>query len=181
MMNVVIEVSNIDQVQKYIDLYDACTKENLDNLKELLKNEELIANVINWTIETVCRDGFLNALEILLQDNRADPAVRGNFAIKEACLNGHVDVVEMLLQDGRSDPSDGGINLSIYYASVRGYTDIVKLLLQDGRVDPTADDERAIKKAMTEEIKEMLITYKYRVGGKEYCKAKNDLATLDRF
>lgn len=44
-------------------------------------------------------------------------------------------------------------------------TKVVELLLDDGRVKVSDD---AIKEAKTEEIKEMLVRYKYRVDGDEY-------------
>jgi hypothetical protein len=47
--------------------------------------------------------------------------------------------------------------------------DVVKVLLQDGRVEPT---NHAIAHAATEEIKEMLTKYKYRVDGLEYRRMK---------
>jgi ankyrin repeat protein len=115
---------------------------------------------------------------MLLQDGRVDPLADNSYALLKACENDNVDVVILLLKDGRADPTEDN-NYAIKAASQNGNQEVVKVLLQDGRVDPTADNDYAIRRAKTEEIREMLIAYKYRVDGKEYCKAKSDLALLD--
>jgi hypothetical protein len=88
-----------------------------------------------------------------------------------AIQHGHADVVEVLLQDGRVDPTADN-NYSIFLASLYGHVKVVEVLLQDGRVEITAD---AIVNSATDEIKDMLINYRYRVDGPEYCKMKDQL------
>jgi hypothetical protein len=108
--------------------------------------------------------GHEDIVALLLQDGRADPTALENFAIRRASEFGHEKVVSLLLQDGRSNPAACD-NYALRYASYRGHTKIVEILLQDGRVEAT---EFAIVHAITDEIREMLIRYKYRVDGKEY-------------
>jgi hypothetical protein len=110
-------------------------------------------------------------LKELLRDGRADPANLYNSPIRVACQYGNIKMVEALLQDKRVDPTDLD-NLALRYASLYARTDVVSLLLQDGRVEPT---DQIISEAPTDEIKEMLIAYKYRVDGKEYCKAMDSI------
>jgi hypothetical protein len=89
-----------------------------------------------------------------------------------ACCYGRLILVNALLQDGRADPTLEN-NHALGLASEHGHIDIVNVLLQDGRVEPTIDNDIAIKKVKTQEIKDMLIAYKYRVDGKEYCRLKD--------
>ena len=88
--------------------------------------------------------GRSSLVELLLQDQRVDPAARDNVAIKFASQNGHLAVVELLLQDPRVDPSDVD-NDAIRFASSNGHLAVVQLLLRDPRVDPSAKDNWAIR------------------------------------
>lgn len=115
--------------------------------------------------------GQLEIVKLLLQDGRADPAIRNNRPIENASYNGHIKVVELLLQDRRVDPTADD-SKALKWACYHGYLDIVELLLQDGRVEPT---EWMIRHAMTDEIREMLAKYKYRVDGKEYRRLKENV------
>jgi ankyrin repeat protein len=146
----------------------ACEYGHLELTKFLLSiGADPTANE-SCSVRMASHNGHLEIIEILLQDGRADPAVRNNWPIKRASENGHSDVVEALLQDGRADPAVN-YNSPIRWASCYGHKEIVKALLQDGRCNPTDD---AIENAKTEEIKELLIKYRYRVDGEEYCRAK---------
>jgi ankyrin repeat protein len=116
-----------------------------------------------------CVQGFIDVIKLLLA-NGADPTAFENEAIRLACTDGLANVVEMLLQDGRADPKH-----ALEFACVNGHTKVVSLLLQDGRVDPTENNDYAIKIAATDKIKERLIAYRYRVDGKEYCKAVDSI------
>jgi ankyrin repeat protein len=109
--------------------------------------------------------GQFEIVKLLLQDGRADPASRNNRSIENASYNGHIKVVEFLLQDRRVDPTADD-SKALKWACYHGN---VKLLLQDGRVEPS---DWAINNTKTEEIREMLVSYKYRVDGKEYCRLK---------
>jgi ankyrin repeat protein len=155
-----------------MSLFEACYEGNVKLVKTLLANSEEPAADINWVIRVASARGHTKMVELLLQDGRIDPTTDSNAAIGYASLNGHVDIVALLLQDSRVDPTDYG-NYAIKRAIFNGHIDIVSLLLQDGRVEIT-DDEIHIAK--TDEIKDILIAYKYRVDGKEYCRLKNNIA-----
>jgi ankyrin repeat protein len=154
-----------------MDIIEACQVGHLERVKELLMNgvDPSINN--NWAISTACACGHANIVEMLLRDERVNPADQNNRAIRSASYYGNTIIVKLLLQDGRVDPTVDD-NWAIQWASARGHKKVVSLLLQDGRVEVT---DHAIRAANTEEIKEMLIVYKYRVDGPEYQKLKNNL------
>jgi ankyrin repeat protein len=151
-----------------MNLLNACMFGKLDQAKEALANGEDPTYNDNIAIQWACFHGHTKIVELLLQDGRADPTTYGNQPIKCASYNGYA----LLLKDGRADPTTF-YNYSIRAASENGHVDVVSLLLQDGRVEVP---DSAINHAATDEIKEMMIAYKYRVDGKEYQKAKNDFA-----
>lgn len=152
-----------------MDIIGECMDGNVDLelVKEFLKNVEDPSLSRNFLIRFASREGFREIVGLLLQDTRVNPTAEDNEAIMVASSHGHADIVELLLKDGRADPTTDD-NWPICEASKYGYTNVVKLLLEDGRVDPTADDNWAIRYAATDEIKEMLIRYKYRTDGPEY-------------
>jgi ankyrin repeat protein len=157
-----------------MNLIEACRDGYVARVQELLKNGEDPAGEDNLCLRYASLFGNTKIVEILLLDGRADPTADYNYAIKIASLHGYTDLVKLLLQDERVDPTAGD-NHPIRVASKRGHIKVVEILLKDGRVDPTDRNELAIQNADTEEIKEMLIKYKYRVDGKEYCKMKESL------
>ena len=141
-------------------------------IKELLKNGADPTRHNNAPIIYASTNGHSDVVEVLLQDGRADPTAGENCCIRNASYYGHTKVIELLLQDGRADPTAQN-NFALRRACIYGRTDVVALLLQDGRVEAT---DQAIKNARTDEIKDMLLKYKYRVDGSEYCRLKNNLS-----
>ena len=121
-----------------------------------------------YAIHIACQNGHADIVKLLLQDRQVDPTADDNLAIRTASYYGHVDGVTTLLQDGRADPAAVN-NYALRFASEEGHVDVVEVLLQDGRVEV---NESAINNAATEEIKDMLIRYKYRVDGEEYQRCK---------
>jgi ankyrin repeat protein len=85
---------------------------------------------------------------------------------KVASKLGYLEIVKLLLQYGVDQTRQN--SYAIRCASKNGHLEIVKLLLEHG-YNPT---ELAIRNANTEEMRELLVQWKYRVDGKEYCKAK---------
>jgi ankyrin repeat protein len=157
-----------------MDLVDACIHGNVDEVKKLLLKGVNPSAYGNLAIRWAASNYHIKVVEILLQDGRADPTIDNNQILTNTATYGDVKMLKLLLQDGRADPTVGN-NYAIKHASFMGYTEIVSLLLQDGRVDPTDNNEWAIRYAKTPEIKDMLIAYKYRVGGKEYQKLKKEI------
>jgi ankyrin repeat protein len=154
----------------HVGVYNACQYEDVDEVKRILRNirtKDSYNAAINWA------SGFgkIDIVKYLLLEGCADPTNDKNSAIRRASINGHADIVSLLLQDERVDPTD-----DYNYASIGGHTKVVELLLQDGRVDPAIGNDYAIRLAATQEIKDMLIAYKYRVDGKEYCRLKDNLS-----
>src|SRR3990167_9224825 len=90
------------------------------------------------------KNGRLDIVERLLEDQRVDPSDQNNISIIFASENGHLDVVERLLQDERVDPSSQD-NQSIILASENGHLGVVERLLQDRRVDPSDQNNEALR------------------------------------
>jgi hypothetical protein len=111
-------------------------------LLTLEKHKEKLGDLNNLFEEAVGLNN-VELLELLLQDVRADPSVKNNYAIRLASCKGHLTVVDRLLQDPRVDPSANN-NEAIRRASENGHLAVVNRLLQDSRVDPSVDDNYAI-------------------------------------
>jgi ankyrin repeat protein len=95
-------------------------------------------------IRYASKNGHDKVIELLLKNDKVDPAADNNFAIRCASANGHVKVVEALLKDGRADAA-ADQNFAIRCASQNGHVEVVQLLLNDGRVDPSAENNFAIR------------------------------------
>ena len=122
----------------------AVENDDLINVKEALKNGADPTIKYNLAIRFASETGYVDIVEVLLQDGRADPTAENNEAINFASSNGHTKVVALLLQDGRADPA-ADKNAAIRSASKNGHVDVVKLLLQDGRADPRAQNNYALR------------------------------------
>jgi ankyrin repeat protein len=154
-----------------MNLCEASLTGNIKRVNELLAQGYDPTVGENFPIRMASRWNRVDVVKALLQDGYADPTACNNAAFRYACKHGHTDIVRLLLQDDRVDPTDK-YNYAIHKAILMGYTNIVSLLLEDGRVKPPLD---GFMKYTTPEIKEMLIRYKYRVDGKEYCRLKNEI------
>ena len=108
-------------------------------------------DAIRWASE----EGYVEVVKLLLQDRRANPAARANYALREAAENKHLKVLKLLLEDGRADPGVWG-NEIIKLASKKGNVEVVKILLADDRVDPGASDNYAFRKAAKNKHPELI-------------------------
>lgn len=97
---------------------------------------------------TACRCNQGDVVEILLQDERIDPASENNKPFIVACEKGFTAIVKRLLKKDSVDPSAMG-NIAIQRVSENGHEDLVSLLLKDPfrRANPSANDNFAIKRA----------------------------------
>ena len=55
----------------------------------------------NGAIEQAVQDGYLEIVNILLEDGRVDPSEDDNYIIAEAAYGGHLPIIERLLEDPR--------------------------------------------------------------------------------
>lgn len=81
-------------------------------------------------LRTAAADGHVAVVNVLLDDNRVDPAASNSEALQRATINGHIDVVRALLRDGRVDPT---VNKRKYISKAlkNGHSDVVCLLTTD--------------------------------------------------
>jgi len=92
--------------------------------------------VFSCAVRSAGKDGSTALVELLLSNDRIDPASSSNYAIGLACENGHTNMVRILLQDRRIDPSTDS-DYALRIACANGHYSVVKLLLEDSRVDPS--------------------------------------------
>lgn len=71
---------------------------------------------------------YLEIVELLLLDRKANPGFERNYPIINSSANGDLEIVKLLLSDKRVDCTDQD-NIAIRYASENGHLEIVKLLL----------------------------------------------------
>jgi ankyrin repeat protein len=97
----------------------------------------------NFPIRWAAKNGEVEMVRNLLNNNLVDPSADKNYAIRWASYNGHIDVVRLLLSDKRVDPSDNN-NHAIRWALKKGHIEIVRLLLSDEHVDPSVNENYSI-------------------------------------
>jgi hypothetical protein len=78
----------------------------------------------NLAVQGAARNGRINVVKLLLQDERVNPAARDNFAVNYAACIGYCDVLEVLLADARVDGTD---------AISTAHPRVVHVLLEDER------------------------------------------------
>jgi len=150
----------------------------------------------NWGIHWACRNGHLEIVNLLLDDPMIVPDVE---TLSFTCRNGHIDVVKRLLADPRVDPTYDN-NRAIIWAGSSGHPEIVRLLFADPRVNPKGEMGicieypdgsyceivkigNTIRRIVNGEssviwddrLREQYIAWSYRIGGKKYLDAVNDL------
>ena len=108
-----------------------------DNTLKL--GEDLSYDNIDYAIDDAVRNGQIEIVRLLLQDERFYPGYEDGLAIRSAIQYDHIEIVKLLLNDPRVD-TWGSFRESIKYNRI----EIFKLLLADDRVDPADDDNRAI-------------------------------------
>jgi ankyrin repeat protein len=75
-----------------------------------------------------CENGNEETVNILLYNDKTNPAARNNEALYIACINNHIEIVKRLLQDSRVDPSCRH-NVCLTGTITNGYYEIAKLLI----------------------------------------------------
>jgi hypothetical protein len=79
-------------------------------------------------IINAAKHGRTEAVRLLLEDDRVNPADDGSISINVAAKNGRIEVVKLLLEDPRVDPTNGDRNFTIKEAAEYGHNDVVELL-----------------------------------------------------
>ncbi len=129
---------------------------DVEMLDELLKRGYDPTNEDNYPIRLASEQGYLNIVNLLLQDPRVDPSASDNYALQFASANGHLGVINRLLEDSRVDPSASDNN-AIQSASLNGHLSVVNRLLQESDVDPSDEYNRAIQLATNVHVIDRLL------------------------
>jgi ankyrin repeat protein len=147
-------VKNMSGHQQFLK---ACKFGMLSLVKDLLENNG--GDALNEGFAEATRNGHIEIVDLLLNDERIDPNWNVGKPLSAATGGGHIGVVELLLNDERIKPSENG-SQSLCSACAGGYLDIVKLLLDDGRVKPYDDNNRplsiAVDRGRLNVVKELL-------------------------
>lgn len=123
----IVKISRWDQIDSLMD----CKLDKIGIFKLLLQNKSIDPkNALIYAIKM----NYKQIVDILLKDDRIDPAANYNEALGLASAKGYLDIVQMLLRDERVDPSANN-NFAIKWASRFNNTRVVNLLLSDPRFD----------------------------------------------
>lgn len=154
------------------DFFKACDECDITKLQTLLypvNNRNATAREI---FLTACANGFVVLVKYFLEHN---DKLNGQYklCLSAACSSDieRADIVKLLCEYDVIDQQEK--NQGLRCASQKGHVEVVKILIEHG-ADPTDSwyGKNAINNAKTDEIKELLLQWKYRVDGKEYCKLK---------
>lgn len=132
------------------DVLEPVTKYKNPFTNEVLSNE-LATRVLlelgydpsagdNWAIQLASSQGYVETVNLLLQDERVDPSTNNNYALRIASERGNYKVVRALLRDKRVDPSAEGED-ALYLAVENGHSGVVDLLTSGREIDPAIIDE----------------------------------------
>lgn len=89
-----------------------------------------------WAIHVAAEDGDVEIMQLLLADERVDPAVDNSWALCAAAENGHEQILRLLLQDGRCNIHARN-NYAMYSAAEGGFLNILDLLKEYGCLPDT--------------------------------------------
>ena len=95
--------------------YKAIKKNDINNVKLLLKNENVNPSKNNnWSIQLASENGHVDIVKLLLKDTRVNPSDSNNWAIQIASENGHFDIVNLLWQVQRVKDTLENDNKELY-------------------------------------------------------------------
>ena len=134
----------IDRMIEEFDINPATFVERLPEvpvefirLKTLYKHKDEMQTDISRYFYDMVKNGNIDVVDLLLYDERVEPAEYNNRAFRAAAHKGHLNIVVRLLQDHRIDPSDKE-NMALGDAITFGHREIEEILLQDARVQRQA-------------------------------------------
>jgi ankyrin repeat protein len=164
------------EVVEYL-LKETCAFPNVQTSRDMQQERDKERKTCLLPLEIACFQGNTSVVELLLQDNRADPLAQNYNCYRVACSKGKTEILEMLLkklpiniqidmfesmQSACQRLHENTIriimndsrfifqppNSILEVACVIGHKSIIKLLLQDERFDPTADNFSALRRAI---------------------------------
>jgi len=145
-----VEIIKLIVESKRFNPYYGLKRAVLDGNTKLVKTflKDLHVNPIdsvegNMLLYIASEQGFIEIVNLLLQDPRVDPSADDNTALFEAVQANQSDVVKLLLSDRRVDPTVKD-NFVLMEAAYQDFDEVMEILLKDGRADPTARDGQAL-------------------------------------
>jgi ankyrin repeat protein len=107
----------------------ACENGDLQKIKELLANPELITtdHRFEFAFEMACNRNQPEVIELLLQHKAFDPVPRAQVYMNIACYNGNIKILNLLLKDGRISLGSNK-DYCLLVAGFKNHPEIVQIL-----------------------------------------------------
>ena len=99
-----------------------------------------IEEYYDFSIEIAARRGYIEIVNILLQQKSTNPNINNSEPLILATQYGHFETVKLLLNDPRVDPV-GICNIPIKSASFNNDEKIIQLLWSDERIKNTLEND----------------------------------------
>jgi len=141
-LKIKFQTRNFEMTSINNKLFQACSKDNLDTIKTLIKNKADISAEDNQAVRWASFGGHLEVVKFLVE-NKADISARDNYAVRMASRFGHLGVVKFLVEN-KADISARD-NYTVKWASCNGYFEVVKFLLSNGADLNKVEDNMKIK------------------------------------
>jgi len=145
-VRLILDCNRVDEEQIPIALVKACQGGHMSIARFLLTKTDYKAFEESAPFRAACVKGQTDIVRMFLDEFKADPSVKDNFAVLAASKNGHIDIVRLFLDDPRvslTTENDDVLNM----ACKKGQLDLVRIFLAENRIDPTANDGRAFATA----------------------------------
>ncbi|KAJ3317849.1 hypothetical protein HDV06_001092 [Boothiomyces sp. JEL0866] len=113
------------------------------SVKYLLSTSTDLTCNRNEPVRVAAKCNHLSIVELLLKDDRVNPADCDNEILQDAASCGRYEIVELVMKDSRVDPSFPNNQPIVNAAQKRNFR-VVDLLLNDHRVDPSSHNNYLI-------------------------------------
>ncbi|KAI2500210.1 methyltransferase [Fragilaria crotonensis] len=152
-----IRIIAVDQKPQGPALFSACTNENSDIVRELLKHDKVDVNCMNshglTALISACTDENLEIVRELLKHDKVDVNCmnsHGLTALFSACTNENLDIVRELLIHDKVDVNrrDRYGNTALILASRQGQLCMVRELLKHDKLDVNVRDNEGCTSLM---------------------------------
>jgi ankyrin repeat protein len=100
-------------------------------------------NMNNCAIVSSSEKGYIEFVELLLNDKRVDPSANSNLALIKAIENGHLEIVKLLLNNNKVNTklNKKNIQSAFLIAIENGELDVIDFLLSNKYINPSFNNE----------------------------------------
>lgn len=164
-LQVIRSLLSIPNATAYNSVGEAAKLGYLEAVKLLVPYSK--QNELDIAFDRAAKNGQLEVVKYLVNNNIVDPSVFNNIALERASSAGQVAVVDFLLKDKRVDPENDIMPLR--RAIANEHVAVVRRLLEDDRIDPSqlfpSDLVRSLQKSKyAAEISTMIKSHPYYIA-----------------